>query len=179
VFIAAVVAVLCILDPGPQTSPLRREVHSIFGVAVIVLVVAKVSIITAVPKARSTIPVLGVLVAGSFGALWYTSSYAFWFGSGSGYSGHAEVDAVVRIVDDPATVGAYSPREVHVTKGHAIEWRNDHDGVRHTVTAGRFDSGPRGFSTGDTFKWQFNTVGTVQYSCTIHPGMKGTVIVDP
>jgi plastocyanin len=179
VFIAGVIAVLCILDPGPQSSPSRPQLHTIFGFLVIILVVAKVSVIYAAPKAMAAVPVLGVLVAGSFGVLWYTSSYAFWFGSGSGYSGHAEVDAIVHIIADPATVGLYAPREVHVKKGHAIEWRNDQDGVPHTVTGGKFDSGPRGLSTGDSFKWQFNTAGTVQYGCSIHPAMKGTVIVDP
>jgi plastocyanin len=179
VFVAAVIAVLCIIDPGPQSSPDRRQLHTIFGSLVVVLVLAKVTVIHAVPKAGPLIPVLGVVLAASFAMLWYTSSYAFWFGSGSGYSGHAEVDAVVSIVADPETTGAYAPAEVHVQKGHAIEWRNDHEGVPHTVTGGKFDSGPRGLSTGDTFKWQFNAAGRVEYRCTIHPAMKGTVIVDP
>jgi plastocyanin len=179
VFIAAVITVLCILDPGPQTSPARPQLHTIFGIAVVLLIIAKVFVIYAVPKRMALVPVLGVLVAASFGVIWYTSSYAYWFGSGSGYSGHAEVDAVVQIVADAAAVGAYSPPEVKVKRGHAIEWQNDHEGVPHTVTGGKFDSGPRGLSTGDSFKWQFNTVGTVQYRCTIHPGMKGTVIVEP
>ncbi len=177
VFIAVVIAVLCILDPGPQSAPDRQLRHTVLGIAVLALIVAKVGVIHFVPKSGPILPALGVLVSLSFLGLWYTSSYAFWFDGGSGYSGHAEVDATVAIVSDPTNVGAYDPPEVRVQKGHAIEWRND-DAAPHTVTGGSFDSGPRGLDTGDTFKWQFNKVGTVEYRCTIHPGMRGTVIVE-
>ena len=177
VFIAVIIAVFCILDPGPQSEPDRQRNHTMLGIAVLALLVIKIAVVNVAPKAGAVIPVLGFAVAATFMGLWYTSSYAFWFGGGSGYSGHAEVDALVTIVSDPGTVGAYSPPEVRVQKGHAIEWRND-DSAPHTVTAGGFDSGPGGLDTGDTFKWQFNTPGTVEYRCTIHPGMRGTVIVE-
>jgi plastocyanin len=178
VFIAVVIAVLCILDPGPQSSPDRQRNHTILGIAILALFVVKIAVVNFAPKAGAVIPVLGLAVAAAFAGLWYTSSYAFWFGGGSGYSGHAEVDATVAIVSDPNTVGAYSPAEVRVKKGHAIEWRND-DSAPHTVTADGFDSGPGGLDTGDTFKWQFNSEGTVEYRCTIHSAMRGTVIVEP
>lgn len=177
VFIAVVISVLCILDPGPQSAPDRQLRHTVLGIAVLALIVAKVSVIHFVPKSGAILPALGVLVSFSFLGLWYTSSYAFWFEGGSGYQGHAEVDALVLIVTDPQTVGRYEPAEVRVQKGHAIEWRNE-DRAPHTVTGGNFDSGPRGLNTGDTFKWQFNRVGTVEYRCTIHPEMRGRVIVE-
>jgi plastocyanin len=179
VFVAVIIAVLCILDPGPQSSPDRQRNHTILGITILALLTLKIGVIHFAPKAHTAVlPVLGIAVAGIFVGLWYTSSYAFWFSGGSGYSGHAEVDALVLIVTDPTTVGAYNPAEVHVKKGHAIEWRND-DSAPHTVTAGGFDSGPRGLKTGSTFKWQFNNIGTVEYRCTIHPSMRGVVIVDP
>jgi plastocyanin len=177
VFLAVVISVLCILDPGPQSSPDRQLRHTILGISVLALITLKVGLIHFVPRAGAALPALGALVGLSFAGLWYTSSYAFWFQGPSGYSGHAPVDAVVLIVSDPDTVGAYSPQEVRVKKGHAIEWQND-DRAPHTVTGGRFDSGPRGLSTGDRFRWQFNNVGSVEYRCTIHPAMRGTVIVE-
>ncbi len=47
----------------------------------------------------------------------------------------------------------------------------------HTVTAlnSEFDSGPLG--SGDSFTHVFNTSGTYQYKCSIHPYMTGEVIV--
>ncbi len=178
VFVALVIATLCILDPGPQSAPTRQLQHSIFGSLVIVLLVVKIGILRFVPKAGKLLPVLGVGVAASFGMIWYTSAYAFWFQGQNGYDGHAVVDATVHIVPNDGTVGAFNPPEIHVKKDHAIEWVNDQKGVSHTVTAGGFDSGPGGFGAGETFKWQFKKVGTVEYHCSIHPGMKAKVIVD-
>jgi plastocyanin len=179
VFVAVIIAVLCILDPGPQSSPDRQRNHTYLGIAILALLTLKIGVIHFAPKAHTAVlPVLGLAVSGVFVGLWYTSSYAFWFEGGSGYTGHATVDALVLIVTDRETVGAYNPPEVNVKKGHAIEWRND-DSAPHTVTAAGFDSGPRGLRTGDTFKWQFNRVGTVEYRCTIHPSMTGTVVVVP
>jgi plastocyanin len=176
VFVAVVIATFCILDPGPQTATDRQQQHTIVGILVLALIVAKIAALHFVPALGKGLPVLGIGVAASFGMLWYTSSYAFWFDGQNGYDGHAEVDATVAIIPDDSNVGAYSPAEVRVKKDHAIEWRND-TSAPHTVTAGKFDSGPRGLDKGDTFVWQFKTVGTVEYRCTIHPGMKGRVIV--
>jgi plastocyanin len=57
-----------------------------------------------------------------------------------------------------------------------VRWVNG--GVApHTATArdGSFDSGF--LSTGDGFSRTFNAPGTIEYFCTIHPAMTGTVIV--
>jgi plastocyanin len=73
---------------------------------------------------------------------------------------------------------AYAPESVTVSVGTTITWTN-HDSVDHTVTT---SSGPESFdsgniSPGDTFQYTFNTAGTYEYYCTIHPYMSGTVIV--
>ena len=175
--LAVIVSTFCILDPGPQGAPQRVYIHSTFGIVVLALLASKIVVLKAVPKLQVALPAFGLLVAGSFGVLWYTSAYAFWFQGTKGYSGHAEIDATVQIVNDDKTVGAYNPAEVKVKKGHAIEWENASDD-RHTVTGGKFDSGPRGFSKGDKFVWQFNTVGRIEYKCSIHPVMKAVVVVE-
>jgi plastocyanin len=77
---------------------------------------------------------------------------------------------------------AFSPSEAKVPKGGSVTWTND-DSVGHDVTkqsgpGGDFSSGePGAMSGGDTFTQKFDTPGTIQYVCTVHPGMEGTVVV--
>jgi plastocyanin len=83
----------------------------------------------------------------------------------------------VQVVSDPSTVGAYQPKAVSVKSGEAVEWDWVDQGVSHTVTAenGSFDSGL--CAAGTKFFVTFNTAGTVNYHCTIHAQMLGTVTV--
>jgi plastocyanin len=72
---------------------------------------------------------------------------------------------------------AFNPATITVTAGTTIKWTNK-DGVTHTVTSdtGVFDSGNM---TGNaTFSYSFQTAGTFQYHCTIHPSMTAKVIVN-
>jgi plastocyanin len=60
--------------------------------------------------------------------------------------------------------------------GQDVSWSNDDDAV-HTVTFadGSFDSGRIGL--GATVTRSFDRPGTFEYACTIHPTMKGRVVV--
>lgn len=71
---------------------------------------------------------------------------------------------------------SFQPASQTLGKGSIIVWRNQ-DTVSHTVTAGdgSFNSGP--IVAGDTFVQRFDKVKTYAYSCSIHPEMKGTIIV--
>lgn len=71
---------------------------------------------------------------------------------------------------------SFQPASITVGKGSTIVWRNQ-DAVSHTVTAGdgNFNSGT--IVAGDTFEQRFDKVKTYAYSCSIHPEMKGTIIV--
>jgi plastocyanin len=71
---------------------------------------------------------------------------------------------------------AYGPASIDVTVGTTVAWTNE-DSASHTVTAddGSFDSAS--LANGATFSQAFATAGTFPYHCTIHPNMKGTVIV--
>jgi plastocyanin len=73
---------------------------------------------------------------------------------------------------------AYDPATITVPVGTTITWTNT-DSVDHTVTADdrSWDSGH--IAQGQTFSRTFTTAGTFPYFCTIHPNMKGTVIVTP
>ena len=68
----------------------------------------------------------------------------------------------------------FNPAEITIQKGEAITWINE-DSVTHTVTGTAINSGP--LEKGKSFKQTFNEMGTIDYSCTQHPYMKGKVIV--
>jgi plastocyanin len=70
----------------------------------------------------------------------------------------------------------FSPKSLTVKVGQTVTWTND-DSVDHNVIAGdgTFKSG--NFGHGATFKWKATKAGTFKYTCTIHPGMDGTLTV--
>ena len=71
---------------------------------------------------------------------------------------------------------AFTPRELRATVGKPVTWRFDDGGLEHTVTEdnNEFDSGR--MSSG-TYARTFDKAGTVNYHCTVHARMRGTVIV--
>ena len=77
----------------------------------------------------------------------------------------------------------YDPDLVTVTVGNTVSWVNDDEQV-HTVTSGTPTSGPDGLfdsgimAAGASFHQTFDTVGTYDYYCIVHPWMIGTVIAE-
>lgn len=71
---------------------------------------------------------------------------------------------------------AFTPSTITVSLNTTITWTNK-DAVAHTVTSttGIFDSGL--ISANGTYSHTFTTAGTFPYSCTIHPNMTATVVV--
>ncbi len=72
---------------------------------------------------------------------------------------------------------SFNPPTITVPEGTTVTWTNN-DNVTHTVTVKTgtgFDSGP--LSPGETFSYGFNTTGTFDYGCSIHPSMSGEIIV--
>ena len=71
---------------------------------------------------------------------------------------------------------AYQPANMQVRAGTTVTWTNQ-DNVPHSVTFknGMKDSGL--LSAGQSFNYTFNTPGTYQYYCTVHPYMVATVTV--
>jgi plastocyanin len=73
----------------------------------------------------------------------------------------------------------FLPPTVHVKAGQSVAWVNcEPDTTPHTATSdgGSFDSGS--LVTPDAYVRSFPAAGTFPYHCTIHPGMKATVIVE-
>lgn len=76
----------------------------------------------------------------------------------------------------------FVPSEVNVARGATVHWVNDDVGT-HTVTGGTVESGPTGmfdtglFMPGETFDYTFESAGTFDYYCKVHPWMAGTISV--
>ena len=68
----------------------------------------------------------------------------------------------------------FNPPEIKVPVGGTIVWTNK-DAVPHTVSGIDFTSGT--LNPGDSFTYTFADEGTFDYACSLHPQMKGTVIV--
>ena len=77
---------------------------------------------------------------------------------------------------------SFVPSSITITVGTKVTWTNK-DSYAHTVTSGTpshptglFDSG--NINAGGTFSYTFDSTGTYQYYCKIHPDiMQGTVTV--
>lgn len=71
---------------------------------------------------------------------------------------------------------AYAPSVIKVSSGTTVTWTNN-DTILHTVTdlGGEFDSGF--IQDGESWKYTFDSAGTYYYFCSIHPWMRGAVIV--
>ena len=90
----------------------------------------------------------------------------------------ASTDVSVNIVDAPRPEPkwGYAPGTRTIEPGSWVTWSNN--GLdAHTVTAidGTFDSENLDPSQG--FSWFFDQPGTFEYECTLHPWMKGKIIV--
>ena len=71
---------------------------------------------------------------------------------------------------------AFEPPRIEASVGQKVTWTN-RDPAEHTVThdGGSFDSGT--MAGGATFSRTFDTPGEFRYICSLHPGMKGVVVV--
>jgi plastocyanin len=74
---------------------------------------------------------------------------------------------------------AFDPSTLTVKSGTVVKWTNQ-DGASHAIVS---DTGsPAAFSsdslsTGASYSYTFTQPGTYTYHCSIHPSMKGTIIV--
>ena len=76
----------------------------------------------------------------------------------------------------------YIPSKIAVEKGSSVTWINE-DSAFHSVTSGVYDEPTGLFDSGymdpyQTFSYVFDTSGTYDYYCTLHPWMEGKVIVE-
>jgi len=70
----------------------------------------------------------------------------------------------------------YEPATVTVKRGATVSFVNK-DPFPHSVTAqGKFDS--KEIAPGKTWKYKAAKPGKYDYICTLHPNMKGTIVVE-
>lgn len=70
---------------------------------------------------------------------------------------------------------AFNPGVINIKKGDTVSWINK-DTAPHVVESSAFVSDT--LSTGQSFSYIFNEAGTFDYICTLHPSMKGQIIVE-
>ena len=71
---------------------------------------------------------------------------------------------------------AFDPTALSVPVGTTVTWTNN-DPTAHTVTGEGFDTGALEQSAAGAV--MFDTAGTFDYFCAIHPTMQGRVVVEP
>jgi plastocyanin len=104
-------------------------------------------------------------------------------GNATGASGGASV-TIAAGSSVPSNAKFYEPETQTVSKGTTVTWTNA-DSTLHTVTSGSAEAGNSGtefdssyLAAGKTFQHPFSTAGTFDYYCTLHPFMKGKVVVN-
>ena len=71
----------------------------------------------------------------------------------------------------------FAPKDQTVKVGQKVTWVNK-DTVDHDVTATKGASFKSSlFGKGKSFSFTPTKAGTIQYVCTVHPGMEGTLTV--
>ncbi len=76
----------------------------------------------------------------------------------------------------------YIPSKISIRQGESITWLNE-DAAFHSVTSGAYENPNGMFDSGhldpnESFTVKFEESGTFDYFCTLHPWMKGKVIVE-
>jgi nitrite reductase (NO-forming) len=99
---------------------------------------------------------------------------------------HAQSIASVSIVkgsSSPSIAKPYDPSPVTIKPGTSVTWTNN-DSTLHTVSSGLPEQGAVGnlfdsslIAPGKTFTHAFDKAGSFDYSCTLHPFMRGQVVV--
>ena len=70
---------------------------------------------------------------------------------------------------------AFNPSELTINSGTTLTWKNNHDVVHTIVSQNLFES--KTLNKEDEFTFTFNTPGEYNYYCSIHPSMRGKIIV--
>lgn len=80
------------------------------------------------------------------------------------------------------TNSCYIPSKIVIKQGNSVTWVNE-DVAFHSVTSGYYDEPSAIFDSGyldpeEPFTFVFENIGIYDYFCTLHPWMKGQIIVE-
>jgi plastocyanin len=97
-------------------------------------------------------------------------------GCGGGGSGAEAADAppVTGVTEVVAKDLRFQPPAIQVEAGTEVTWRFEDGSVPHNVKGHGFASKDQ---TGGTFAHRFGQPGEFRYTCTLHAGMDGRVVV--
>ena len=73
----------------------------------------------------------------------------------------------------------FTPPQISIAKGGSVTWTNN-DSTTHTVVDDLTNvGGPASgdIAPGSTYSFKFEKTGSFQYHCSIHPSMRGTIVV--
>ncbi len=70
----------------------------------------------------------------------------------------------------------FAPTDLNVATGTRVTWVND-DQIPHTVMETHKAFHSAALDTDDSFTYQFDTAGTFEYFCILHPQMIGKIVV--
>ena len=97
---------------------------------------------------------------------------ALWLVAASSLSSAAPPDSTQIVIKD----FMFTPNSLTVKAGVTVTWLNKDDEAHSVVSdTGLFRSGA--VDTNETFSFKFDKPGTYHFSCSIHPRMVGTIIV--
>jgi plastocyanin len=94
----------------------------------------------------------------------------------------ALIPAPVQAADPPSRTTVhirddkFVPAAVTIAAGQKIVFINDDDDA-HTVTADDQSWDSEGLNQGQQWQHAFSKAGKIAYHCTVHPFMKGTIVV--
>jgi plastocyanin len=81
-----------------------------------------------------------------------------------------------RVIEVQIDYFSFMPHEITIAAGATVTWVNLDD-VQHKVTSTDRTFKSRVLRTDDKFSFKFDEPGTYEYYCSIHPKMRGKVIV--
>jgi len=70
---------------------------------------------------------------------------------------------------------SFTPKDIIINAGTTVTWVNK-DPANHELLGGEIQS--PAISTGQTYSHTFDTKGKIDYYCSIHPSMKGSITVE-
>ena len=70
----------------------------------------------------------------------------------------------------------FTPEEMTIAPSTTVTWVNDDD-IPHAIAATGKSFRSKALDTNDTFSFTFKEPGIYEYFCSLHPHMKGKVIV--
>jgi plastocyanin len=113
------------------------------------------------------------VISGKFRPLLTIAAAAVLWLLATGHPAGAAPDAAHIVITD----FMFAPDSLTIKAGTTVTWTNKDDEPHSVVSdTGLFRSGAR--DTDESFSFRFDKPGTYHFTCSIHPRMVGTIIVE-